>query len=323
MMHHLEAPLPSRACGRVATALIIVALSALSGLGWAAESPQAVLVQLTGKATVADRLGVPRPAHAPLRLLAGERLTLHPGSRGIVMYPDRSAQTLLADGQQRSILIQAASSRRSTSSLGQVWGFLLNRLFARRDAEEVNIASRPIAEVSGPVRPLRPANGRELCRPLTLSWSSGKPGTSYTPVIYDAGKEIWRKAGVLATQLPYPVDALELLPGHRYEWGVISELGRARVESDRVWFELVDQAEVRRMADRLGASGRNELPMDPLACHIARTTLLAAAGLADEAASEAAEARRLRPDDDDLRQVLDALVSPRPEESQADTSPRD
>ncbi|MEN6644942.1 MAG: hypothetical protein ABFE08_21085 [Armatimonadia bacterium] len=316
MCNQVARRMPIRSCHhrspwRGWTPLLILAASGLlAGRSWAAEPPQAVLLQLTGKATVISRSGTARPVHAPLRLFTGERLVLQRNSRGVLQYRDRQNEAIPTDPHHLSIVIRPATQPQTKASLRRVWGFMLCQLFARRGAEATITASHLTTTTADGVHPLRPANSRELRRPLMLSWAARKPGTSYTVTVYDHGKPLWVCKPTHATHLQYPAGAPQLLPGHRYEWDLNAELAGTHVVSPRVWFELLDEAGVSRVAADLAALDHSpNIPTDPLARHLARATLLAAEGLRAEAALEANEAQLLRPLDENLRRTLERLLA--------------
>ncbi|MHB8994002.1 MAG: hypothetical protein ACYC63_02000 [Armatimonadota bacterium] len=291
---------------------IMLGVATGSATGASAAGPQAVLIQLKGKATVVRASGKRQAARVPQALLTNDRLVLASGSRGIISYPDRASETVPKDARHLSILIKPATPPASASPFARMWRCLVAAV-SRPQAEQATTASHFLSPNKG-FSALRPENTRLRTGPVTFSWSIQR-AAKYLVTVYQAEEEIWRSPEIRGGKYAYPVEAPALQPGQRYYWEVRGELAGQRLASGRVWFELLPETEAVRLEQELEQiRGTQQTAPDPVARHLSATMLLAAEELWDEAALEASAAQRLRPEDETLRQTLRALLEPPPDQ---------
>lgn len=313
----------------VPVSLAILALASASSAASAQRQPQAVILsvqnppssrqapalsrlsQATNRGTDTTGAHVDRglrrlrQARSGMALYAGEALVLPAGCSAVIAYPDRPSESFAKALHTRTIPVGVAPAVDHRSCLWRMWQAVLQAIL-RRGYGRASTAGHLTSAAELP-KVLSPTDTRERRVPVCFRWE-GRPGASYTITVFDGAAVVWSAKNLGATECVWPTDAPAPVEARRYEWQVeMHQAGESR--SPRCWFELLDQAERARVSQELADLEASATPgPSAVARHLARAALLAANGLRAEACEEAKAARRLRPDDDGLREYLDALV---------------
>lgn len=246
-----------------------------------------------------------KPAGAGEWRRAGPLAALRSGD--VVRATDDATVVILMSGGRGTIKLDAAKSPFTLpapgSGEGKVdklvqagLGYLASSKEAPKAVLSVRSASRPPVVIS-------PRNTPVLADALVFEWM-GTSFSRYTVRVVGPSGPVFEQKGVTGARFAYPAGAPSLAPGTRYTL----EVQAGSHASQQAWFEVVDAARARGIADDLTALERALGPgVSPSSVAVVKAGVLAREGLVHDARRLVLAALAKDPDEPALHQLLGNL----------------